>query len=70
MKEIETGYNLKRVGGLKNKRTFLKMNKDNRWLTLQYEPLSVDPAFRFATVPQAGAISSFIGTTRNTFEGE
>lgn len=40
-----------------------------RFVEVTEDCLSVDKYVRLVTSPKAGAISTFIGTTRDTFEG-
>jgi molybdopterin synthase catalytic subunit len=39
-------------------------------IEITQEKINYDALTQFATVPEAGAVSSFIGTTRNNFNGK
>lgn len=40
------------------------------FIDLTFEPLNVDVISKLVSAPEAGAISVFVGTTRNNFEGK
>lgn len=44
-------------------------NEDRISLRLTDRPLSLDDCMRFVATPEAGAIASFCGTTRNHHDG-
>mmetsp|Transcript_52244 Transcript_52244/g.128185 ORF Transcript_52244/g.128185 Transcript_52244/m.128185 type:complete len:149 (-) Transcript_52244:121-567(-) len=46
------------------------MGKDDDLVRIGVDPLSVVEATDFVSSPKAGGISTFIGTTRDTFEGK
>lgn len=40
------------------------------FVDLTFEPLSVDVISSLVSAPEAGAVSVFVGTTRNNFDGK
>ena len=43
---------------------------EDTWVCLSHEPLSVSEAFEFVRSNASGAVASFIGTTRDNFDGK
>jgi molybdopterin synthase catalytic subunit len=39
-------------------------------IEITQDKINFDTLTQFATVPEAGAVSSFVGTTRNNFNGK